>query len=317
MLDTLERLGHLIGHTPLLPVAHDRINLFAKLEYYNLMNSVKARAAYYILKSAIERGDVTEETTIIESSSGNFAIAMATLCKQIGIPFLPVIDPNINASYENMLRSITDHVVKVTERDETGGYLLTRLQTVREFLNTHPNAYWTNQYENEDNYRAHYYGIGSELADAFDRLDYVFVGVSTGGTIAGISNRLKEKFPDVKVIAVDSEGSVIFGDKPKKRYIPGIGASTVPAQVKRAKIDDVIIVPEVKTVEGCHELFNRHAIFAGGSSGTSYYAIEQYFKNKELTEKPNVAFLCPDNGVAYTSTVYNPEWVKWIREESR
>jgi N-(2-amino-2-carboxyethyl)-L-glutamate synthase len=317
MLKKLEKLGHLIGNTPVVQLEHPTINLFAKLEYQNMMSSVKARAAYHILKSAIERGDVTQDSTIVESSSGNFAIALATFCKYIDIKFIPVIDPNINSSYENVLRTISHEVAKVTERDETGGFLLTRLNKVHELLDTLPNAYWTNQYENPDNFDAHYSGTGAELAEHFERLDYIFIGVSTGGTISGISNRVKEAFPNVRVVAVDSQGSIIFGDKPKKRYIPGIGASIMPALVKRAIIDEVVIVPEIDTVDGCHELYAKHAIFAGGSSGTSYYAIQQYFKDLELDYKPNVVFLCPDNGVAYSSTVYNLEWVKWLKEQNQ
>lgn len=316
MLKKLEKLGHLIGNTPVVQLEHPTINLFAKLEYQNMMSSVKARAAFHILKSAIERGDVTQDSTIVESSSGNFAIALATFCKYIDVKFIPIIDPNINSSYENVLRTISHEVVKVTERDQTGGFLLTRLNKVHELINSLPNAYWTNQYQNPDNFDAHYMGTGAELVEHFDRLDYIFIGVSTGGTISGISNRVKEAFPNVKVIAVDSQGSIIFGDKPRKRYIPGIGASIMPELVKRAIIDDVVIVPELNTVEGCHELYSRHAIFAGGSSGTSYYAIQQYFKDMELDYRPNVAFLCPDNGVAYSSTVYNNEWVAWLREQS-
>src|SRR3569833_1864633 len=100
MLKKLEKLGHLIGNTPVVQLEHPTINLFAKLEYQNMMSSVKARAAFHILKSAIERGDVTQDSTIVESSSGNFAIALATFSKYIDIKFIPVIDPNINSSYE-------------------------------------------------------------------------------------------------------------------------------------------------------------------------------------------------------------------------
>lgn len=297
----------------MIKLENPQINLYVKLEYHNLMNSVKARAAFYILRSAIERGEITKESTIIESSSGNFAVALATLCKFIGLKFIPVIDPNINSSYENFLRNISYDVIKVTERDFTGGFLLTRLQKVQELIKN-TSLFWTNQYNNPDNFYAHYYGIGAELARDFDKLDYVFVGVSTGGTISGISNRLKEKFPNIKIVAVDTKGSIIFGDKPKKRYIPGIGASIVPGLVQRAIIDEVVHVPELMTVKGCHELLSKHAIFAGGSSGTSYYAIQKYFQNKNLALKPNVVFLCPDNGQAYTSTVYNPEWVDWLQK---
>ncbi|CCF15392.1 pyridoxal-phosphate dependent enzyme family protein [Brevibacillus laterosporus GI-9] len=278
------------------------------------MGSVKMRAAYYILKQAIERGDITENTTVIESTSGNFGVALATLCKIIGVKFIPIIDPNISPIYENLLHTFSYDVIKVTERDETGGFLLTRIEKIKELCHSIEDSFWTNQYANIDCFWAHYHGLGEEIAVHFSELDYAFIGVSSGGTISGVSRRLKEKFPQIKIIAVDTDGSVIFGGQPKKRYIPGIGSSMVPDLLKEAVIDEVIHVPEDKTIEGCYQLFKNHAIFGGGSSGTSYYAISQYFKDKQFEESPNVVFLVPDNGMAYVNTVYNQQWVAQVRQ---
>ena len=316
MLKKLHSLSHLIGNTPLLQLEDERLNLFCKLEWHNLMGSVKVRPAFYILQEAIKRGDIHENSTVIESSSGNFAIALATLCKRIGISFKPIIDPNINPSYERLLNTISTEVIKVTERDETGGFLLTRINKVNQMIEETPDVFWTNQYGNEDNFKAHYHGLGTELANDFEHLDYAFIGVSSGGTISGVSRRLKEKFPNIKIVAVDTEGSVVFGDKPKKRYIPGIGSSIRPDVIDHAEIDEVIHIPEVQTIEGCYELYERHGLFAGGSSGTSYKAVQAYFADKTLAERPNVVFLCPDGGMPYVDTVYNSEWVAWMRKEA-
>jgi 2,3-diaminopropionate biosynthesis protein SbnA len=316
MINDLLKISQMIGKTPTVQLENSKISLFAKLEFHNLMNTVKARSAYYILKSAVERGEVTNRSTIIESSSGNFAISLAVLCKRLGIRFIPVIDPNINCTYENILNLISNKVVKITDRDKKGGYLLSRLQMVEQLCQEIPYSYWTNQYENQDNFLAHYNGIGQELVDHFQELDYAFVGVGTGGTIAGISLRLKEKFPNIKIVAVDIEGSVIFGGKPKKRFIPGLGSSIVPPILKNAIIDEILHVNEINSVEGCYRLLEEHAIFAGGSSGSVYYAIQKYFDNREFIRKPNVVFLCPDSGVPYTNTVYSKKWVKWLRSRA-
>jgi len=317
MINKLNEIRRFIGKTPLVQLADDKINLYAKLEFHNLMGSVKVRPAYYIIRQAIERGTINEDTTIVESSSGNFAIALATICKRIGLKFIPVIDPNINPSYENLLSALSYRVEKVEERDETGGYLLTRIKRVNELTESVPNSLWTNQYNNPDNTRAHYHGLGTEIADAFEELDYAFIGVSSGGTISGVSKKLKEKFPNIRIIAVDTKGSVIFGDKPKKRYIPGIGSGMVPPVMREAIIDEVIHVEETDTVAGCYRLFEDHGVFAGGSSGTSYHAIAEYFQGKEFEKKPNVVFLCPDGGIPYVDTVYNPKWVAWLKEQTQ
>ena len=224
----LEGLRKALRPTPHVRLAMKGMDLFAKLEYVNPVGSIKDRAAYWILQRAANRGEICEETTVIESSSGNFATALATFTHLVGLRFIPVIDPNISSAYEAFLRRICPTVVKVEERDDTGGFLKTRLQKVKELCAAIPNAYWTNQYGNPDAMEAHYELTATEICADFDSLDYVFIGVSTAGTIAGVSRRLKEHYPDIRVIAVDTEGSAIFGGAPRKRHIPGVGSSIVP-----------------------------------------------------------------------------------------
>jgi cysteine synthase A len=122
---------------------------------------------------------------------------------------------------------------------------------------------------------------------------------------------MKENYPFIRVIAVDAEGSVIFGGPPKKRYIPGIGASITPPQLKEAQFDEVIVVPERETVTACHELLYEHGLFVGGSTGTVYAAIKRFAKTLSASEPPpSVLFLCADRGTAYLNTLFNPAWVE-------
>src|SRR5215510_1220279 len=224
----LSLLPNVFRPTPHVRLDVEGMNLFAKLEYVNPVGSIKDRAAYWILKRAAERGEICDGTTVIESSSGNFASALAAFTRLVGLRFIPVIDPNISSTYESFLRRMCHTVVKVEERDDTGGFLKTRLQMVRQLCATVPHSFWTNQYGNLDAMEAHYELTAAEICADFDSLDYVFLAVSTAGTIAGVSRRLKERYPKIRVIAVDSEGSVIFGGAPRKRHIPGIGSSIVP-----------------------------------------------------------------------------------------
>lgn len=304
----LELIRHTLRPTPHVPLAMEGMNLFAKLEYVNPVGSIKDRVAYWILKQAAERGEISEETTVIESSSGNFASALAAFTRLIGLRFIPVIDPNISGTYESFLRRICPTVVKVEERDDTGGFLKTRLQMVEHLCATIPNAYWTNQYGNPDAMEAHYELTAAEICADFDSLDYVFIGVSTAGTIAGVSRRLKEQYPKVRVIAVDTEGSVIFGGAPRKRHIPGIGASIVPQLLAHARIDDVVWIPERETAAACRELLATHGLFAGGSSGTAFAAIKRYAARMNGSKRPTVLFLCADRGTPYLDTVFDPAW---------
>src|SRR5258706_3751125 len=121
----LKLLRNTLRPTPHVQLAMKEMDLFAKLEYVNPVGSIKDRPAYWILKRAAERGEICEKTTVIESSSGNFASALAAYTRLVGLKFIPVIDPNISSTYESFLRRLCPRVEKVTERDDTGGFLKT------------------------------------------------------------------------------------------------------------------------------------------------------------------------------------------------
>jgi len=126
-----------------------------------------------------------------------------------------------------------------------------------------------------------------------------------------MSRRLKERYPDVRIIAVDTRGSVIFGDAPRKRHIPGIGASIVPPLLSQALIDDVVLIPERETAAACRELLVAHGLFVGGSSGSAFAAVKRYAGRMGRwgrTKRPTVLFVCADRGTAYLDTVFDPAW---------
>ena len=302
-------IGNAFRSTPVVPLRGEGVALFAKLEGYNPFGSIKDRVAYWILRNAIERREVNAASTIVESSSGNFAIALASICRFLGLRFLPVIDPNTAPVLEAQLRNLTKDVIKVDRRDDTGGFLKTRLERVRELRATIPGAYWPDQYGNEDGLQAHYLLTGGEICEAFESLDYAFIPVSTAGTLSGVSRRLKEKFPGIKIVGVDVVGSVIFGGPPKTKHIPGLGSSIRPRFLDRALTDDVAIVPESDIAPACQRLLRKHGVFVGGSSGAAYAAacsrVEQIRR-----EKPDavVLFLCPDRGFSYLDSVYDANW---------
>ena len=299
----------ILRETPIIRLSHPKLELYAKLEFLNGIGSIKDRPAFWILKRAIEKGEVRHDTTIIESSSGNLACALATFCQILKLRFIPVVDPLVSPFYEAYLRAYCECVAKVEETDDSGSFLKTRLRRVQTLLGDIPNSFWTNQYENIDGMNAHYELTAAEICRSIPQLDYVFLGVSSAGTIAGVSRRLKEHYPGIRVVAVDAEGSAIFGQRPRKRLISGIGSSISPSLVRQAVIDETIFIPEIDTVAGCHELLDTHRLFVGGSTGTVYSAIESYFAAKKPAVPPKVLFLCCDKGTAYLHNIYDPEWV--------
>ena len=139
-------------------------------------------------------------------------------------------------------------------------------------------------------------------------MEHIFIAVSSSGAITGISKSVKRERPDVKIIGVDVEGSVIFNQPPVKRYISGIGASRVPPIMEDALIDDVVIVSQADIIRGCFELLDEQLIFAGASSGAVYFAAKQYSAGRSSAVAPVSLMIFPDKGHAYLNTIYNKEW---------
>lgn len=306
MKNYLER----VGNTPVINLTDKlfyELNVFIKLEFFNPTGSVKDRAANYILNKILSNGEINKDTIIIESSSGNFGIALASYCKLLGLKFYCVIDPNITYTNELLIRKLSTETYMVREPDKNGGYLLERIKKVKQLQKENKNSYWVNQYGNPYNAEAYYMTLSKELCNEVKPIHYIFIGVSSCGTITGVSRRVKKVYPNAKIIAVDIIGSVIFGGESRKRYIPGIGSSMQPDNLKSAKIDEVIQVSEEETIRACNYLLKEHQIFVGGSSGSVVAAIHNYFIGKE-TRNLNVAAIFADRGDRYSTTIYNEEW---------
>ncbi|SDZ14069.1 2,3-diaminopropionate biosynthesis protein SbnA [Thermoactinomyces sp. DSM 45892] len=302
-----------IGHTPLVRLGslfqETDISLYAKLEMLNPGGSMKDRPARYIIEQGLRDGTFQPDTHLIESTSGNLGIGLALVAQFYGLSFTCVVDPKITKTNLHMLGCLGAQIDMVQEPDEHGGYLQTRIRRVGELLEEIPNSSWVNQYANPLNWLAHYYGTGSEIVKQIDgSIDYLVCAVSTTGSILGISRRVREAFPDVKVIAVDAVGSVIFGTPSLPRELPGIGASRVPELFTPDEIDQVIHVNDRESVEGCYRLLERERIFAGGSSGSIVAALQKLVPH--LPSQSRVVTVLPDRGERYLDSVYDKEWVK-------
>lgn len=298
-----------IGNTPLFKIDNKENDIYLKYEGINSFGSSKDRAAFYVLNKLYEEGKINKETTIIESSSGNMGIALATMCKKLGNKFICVIDPHISPINEYLIRMMGAEIIKVTEVDNNNSYLKTRLKIVEELLHDRKNSFWFNQYGNPLVCEA-YEEIGKEIIKDLKDVEYVFVAVSSAGTITGISKALKEYNPRIKVIAVDVVGSKVFDpNTTQKRFLSGIGSSIQSDNLSKAKIDDIILVNEKEGIYCCYELLKEHFVFAGGSSGCVYRAIKEYIEKNNL-KNAKVVGLLNDRGDRYFKTVYSEEWVK-------
>ncbi|MDF2958843.1 MAG: 2,3-diaminopropionate biosynthesis protein SbnA [Paenibacillus sp.] len=304
-----------VGQTPLVHLSRlfpqKHIQVIAKLEYMNPGGSMKDRPARYIIEQGLRDGTIDTRSHIIESTSGNLGVALAMMSRIYGLTVTCVVDPKIARSNLNILQKMGARIVMVEEQDDQGGYLKTRIRKVNELLQSVPHAFWINQYANENNWKAHYEGTGTEITEALEHADLFVAGVSTSGSIMGTSRRMREKFPDLRVIAVDAVGSILFGGAAGKRELPGIGASRVPEILNRAEIDSFIHVSDRESAEGCRDLLLQEGIFAGGSSGSVIAAIRKLLPSLEATlDKPlRLVTLLPDRGDRYLDLVYDDEWV--------
>ena len=284
-------------------------DVFLKLEGFNVTGSIKVKTAIGLIEDLEGRGRAKpDETVIIESSSGNLGVALSMVCAVKGYRFICVTDSNATRANIQGMQLYGAEVIVVRERDTAGGFLENRFKTINRLLNSEPNAIWLNQYENIANKQVHAEQTANEIAREFEHVDWIFIGAGTTGTLGGVSERLREVYPNIRVVAVEPKGSVTFGGRPGKRNIPGIGTSVRPRIADLAKPDKVVAVEESRTVEACLAFVRDHHLLVGGSTGTVLTAIQDF--GSEFAPGETIVAISADLGDKYLDTVYDPEWVR-------
>jgi cysteine synthase A len=292
-----------------LPAFAGTHDVFLKLEGFNVTGSIKIKTAIGLVEDLERRGIAKpKQTVFVESSSGNLGLALSLVCAIKGYKFICVTDPNATRAAIRGIELYGAKVIVVEERDPAGGFLGSRLRTINEILASDSNAVWLNQYANTANKDVHASQTAEEIAREFDRVDWVFVGTGTTGTLGGVSERLRQKFPNIKVVAVEPAGSVTFGGEPAKRNIPGIGTSVKPPLADFAKPDRIVMINEERTVETCLSFVRDHHLLVGGSTGSVLAAVRQL--TPEFGRGDVIVAISPDLGEKYIDTIYDPLWVR-------
>jgi N-(2-amino-2-carboxyethyl)-L-glutamate synthase len=301
-----------IGKTPLVRMEKIfnelPIFLYAKLEMLNPGGSIKDRPAFEILKHALETGEITPETVIVESSSGNMAIGLAQACCYFGLRFVCVADAKTTRHHVALLKAYGAEIEIVEQPDPTSGeYLPVRISRVQALLREIPFSYWPDQYSNLINAHSNR-KTAAEITDALEKkVDWLVIATSTCGTLRGCAEYVREKRLATRILAVDAEGSVIFGGAPRPRLIPGHGASIRPALFKEELCSQYVLVSDFDCVVGCRRLVREEAILAGGSSGALISAVSR--TAHLFHEGATVVVILPDRGERYVDTIYSDEWV--------
>ncbi len=289
--------------------------VLVKPEYMNPSGSVKDRMAGFILKQAIERGELKPGGTIVEGTSGNTGAAVAMFAAAHGYKAIFTIPDKMSDEKINALKAFGAEVhicPTAVPAESPESYYETAKRLHRET----PGSYYIGQYFNLDNIEAHYQITGREIWEQTGgKFDAFVGGIGTGGTVSGIARYLKEKDSSIEVIGADPIGSIYYDYhknktmiEPHTYYVEGIGEDMLCPTIDFSVIDKVVQVTDQESFLACRELTRLEGLFGGGSCGSAVHVALNYAK--DLDKDKVVVVILPDGGVKYMSKVFNDEWMK-------
>ncbi|RBQ14586.1 cysteine synthase A [Spongiactinospora rosea] len=298
----VETVEDLIGRTPLLRLKLDGVpsaaTVLAKLEAANPLSSVKDRAAAYMLRAAEESGALAPGATVVESTSGNTGIALASLAAARGHPCVIVLPDNASRERVLTLRMLG---ARVELTDHALGFLGC-VERAEELHAAIPGSWYARQHENPDNVRAHYSTTGPEIwADTGGAVDVLVCGVGTGGTLTGTGRYLRERNPDLRIVAVEPAGSpLLSGGSPGPHRIPGLNGGFTSPVTDISCIDEVITVPDEAAAQMTRAIAARTGLLVGISSGAAAHGCTELARRHDLSGR-TIVTIFPDSGERYLS----------------
>ncbi|WP_027180092.1 PLP-dependent cysteine synthase family protein [Maridesulfovibrio bastinii] len=294
---TLENVLNCVGGTPCLNLALSSGHVFAKAEFMNPSGSIKDRVAARIIELAIQNGSLRPGMRIAEASSGNMGISLAMAGAAYGYRVTIYMCESASIERRNILRLLGAELVLTPPEQSVGG----ALEALMADAESDPDVFLVNQFGNKENIAAHYNGTGKELWEDMDGdIDCFISGIGSGGTMMGVGTYLREKNPEVRLIAVEPQGAAaLLGHKPKQHGIEGIGDGFLPEIVDPDFIDSIIEVTDSQAVENALALARRKGLFVGMSSGANLAAAALVLKDYPEWK---IATTLPDRAERYFST---------------
>jgi cysteine synthase A len=295
----------LIGNTPLLEFGNYRKNkgydaaVIAKLEYFNPLGSVKDRIGYAMIADAEEKGLLDKDTLIVEPTSGNTGVGLAFVAAAKGYKLVLTMPETMSIERRKLLKALGAELVLTPGAEGMKG----AIKKAEEIVAENPKAFIPQQFKNPANPAIHRKTTAEEIwRDTDGKVDIFVGGVGTGGTITGVGEVLKQKNPNIKIVAVEPKDSpVLSGGKPGPHKIQGIGAGFVPDVFNKDVIDEIIPVSNEDAFATGRELARTEGLLVGISSGAAAYAATQLALRPENKGK-TIVVLLPDTGERYLST---------------
>lgn len=305
MSNIYKSAAELIGKTPLLELSNIekkndlKANILAKLEYFNPAGSVKDRIAFQMIEDAEKDGTLKPGATIIEPTSGNTGIGLASIATAKGYKAIIVMPETMSVERRNIIKAYGAEIVLTDGTKGMKGAIAKADELSKEI----PGSFVAGQFVNPSNPTAHRLTTGPEIWEDTDgKVDVFVAGIGTGGTITGVGEYLKEKNPDVKVIAVEPATSPVLSKGVSGAHkIQGIGAGFVPDTLNTKVYDEIIAVENDDAFAAAKEIASAEGILVGISSGAAYFAAKQIAERPEYSGK-NIVVLLPDSGDRYYST---------------
>jgi len=293
----------LIGNTPLVQLhkfdVGGNANLLVKLEYFNPGSSVKDRIALALIEDAEQRGILKPDSIIVEPTSGNTGIGLASVGRAKGYRVIIVLPDSMSIERRKLIQGFGAELVLTPGKEGMKG----AVDKANEIAAQYPNAFIPQQFNNPANAAYHERVTGEEIwNDSEGKVDYFIAGVGTGGTVSGVGASLKKHNPNVKIIAVEpSDSPLLSTGKAGPHKIQGIGANFVPDNFHRDVVDEIITIGSEESAKAVHDLSKSEGILVGISSGAALAAARKIASRPESAGKYIVALL-PDTGERYLST---------------
>ena len=302
-----------VGNTPIVRLnkisKNLKCNLFAKCEYFNPGGSVKDRIGYNMVIEAEKEGRIKPGDTLIEPTSGNTGIGLALAAAVKGYRMIITMPEKMSQEKEVVLKALGAEIVR-TPTEAAWNDPDSHIEIAKKMNKEIPNSHILDQYANPNNPLAHYNFTAQEIINDFPNgLDMIVAGVGTGGTLTGLAKRLKEEYPNIKVIGVDPYGSILGGGKEIYPYkVEGIGYDFFPDVLNNKIIDEYIKVNDEDSFKTAKQLIREEGLLVGGSSGTATFAALKAAQPLEANQ--NCLIILPDSIRNYLSKFVNDEWMK-------